>query len=498
MPTSATAEPSNTEERPTSPVSSIMRYISSTELEADPDDIEKALQAASLEDLPAEPTTSTDMRLPSLRAEEEQRGIWKSGDSLNSGRFKPLPKVKERCEFCQDMDLPVRLLTFGNPFPYHDTEYMQCDGLSPCFFCSRTGQPCSISVLPTSINNPNSQTSPWSWKNFIPSHKDFKGPRDSPYHKHNSLKDDDSLSAGPTKRRAASRAQSVVSAGTSYSAASTHSARYSVKYNRRLSAHQRRHSADSRVDTSSRHRRAPVPRPARPRKRRTASPRDDLSPSRKVAVNGRADYFCCPFLDCPEVFSSRSVLKDHEKSSHLQSYCTFCKKSFSNPRYWRVHEQKHLINIEGLYHLNHMLWYCGVCSIRGLSEPRRYIHIRHHWQEGHTLASWQGEPKAIPLTSSETERLLDLSVFYFLAAAKFLLSSPTSRWRSSTAGLKSFLLNGRHTTKTEDLPPKTSAEKSTDISSIQPEQAKEAARPMVHGLFASIRKTFLRIHTKPP
>jgi hypothetical protein len=95
--------------RPDSPVSSLMRYVESPELEADLSDIEMALQTASREDLRGENTASECMRLPSLKRQallDEPR--WEQPLSEDS-RSQPRKEtdLREHCGRCQEKGLEV-------------------------------------------------------------------------------------------------------------------------------------------------------------------------------------------------------------------------------------------------------------------------------------------------------------------------------------------------------------------------------------------------------
>jgi hypothetical protein len=146
----------------------------------------------------------------------------------------------------------------------------------------------------------------------------------------------------------------------------------------------------------------------------------------------------------------------------------------------------------------------------GLSESRRYLHIRHHWQEGYTMDDWEdwedwegwksGEDRydVMPLTSEEADTLLGMSLDDFRIAAKDLLKTSAGQARSNTAAIKGGFAARRHRAGAGDLavPSDNIVEGQKGLSSAQPQVTPEVVRPMVHGLFASIRETFLRMHTK--
>lgn len=85
-----------------SPVSSLMRYIESSELEADPKDIEMTLQRASHEELGNEPQNSECMRLPSLKHQTSSEILPNEpeGDHDNT-------EQNRRCDDCKQEDLEV-------------------------------------------------------------------------------------------------------------------------------------------------------------------------------------------------------------------------------------------------------------------------------------------------------------------------------------------------------------------------------------------------------
>lgn len=374
-------------------------------------------------------------------------------------------------------------------------EDMQCDRKLPCDPCEKACLPCSNCLLPA-VGVTNTQESPCHSTTSLLVTKVVDTGHPGSTDRGRPLEIDDGSSGDCWRPNSASRAQSVASGGTSHSVTSTQSARYNVKYNRRLSAHNRRHSADSNADkrapndSKADRRWPPVSLQVRP------SSQHSRRSSSSMRADGRADYFRCHFFGCPEVFTSMPLLKIHKKVSHFKTHCTFCNVSFRHIGTWRFHEQMHLIKEGTLYSSDDMLWSCGICSMHGLSETRRYLHIRQHWQEGNSKADWSGKPKVMLLTPEEAEQLLDMSEEEFQDAAQQLLSNSASRKPSSHVRMKAFL-HTQSSTNIEDFPTKSSVGNATG-SSRQSEEVKEAARPMVHGLFASIRKTFLRMKTNPP
>ncbi|KAE8445382.1 hypothetical protein EG329_013505 [Mollisiaceae sp. DMI_Dod_QoI] len=270
------------QDRPNSLGSSIMRYISSSELEADYVDIETALRTASLEDLGAQDTASMCMRLPSLKHktasiepayEEDPRGDL--GKKISSDA--EWVQCNKFCDRCKDWDL-------------------ECDLNLPCLPCGRSGVPCS--------NDPMRSATHFDTYAPLPSYL-----QRIPYYGQSSIPGQ--------KNKPMSEAHSVGSSG-SYSTRSTHSARYSLKLNRRLSANNRRHSATDIRSTP------PSSRPSKPvsiqlddrtSKRRLVFSRTrdlvtdipQIQPSFQNACgtdqdDGRAEYFSCPVMGCREMF----------------------------------------------------------------------------------------------------------------------------------------------------------------------------------------------------
>jgi hypothetical protein len=88
--------------------------MSSSELEADPGDIEMAFQTASLEDLRAENTTSTCMRLPSLKHRALLEGQSEKEDSIhNSDTKDALQESRDGCDRCKEKDLIVCFMVWS-------------------------------------------------------------------------------------------------------------------------------------------------------------------------------------------------------------------------------------------------------------------------------------------------------------------------------------------------------------------------------------------------
>lgn len=85
-----------------SPASSLMRYIESSELEADPKDIEMTLQRASHEELGAETQNSECMRLPSLKHQTSSEIFTKGPEGDNT-----ITEQNRRCDNCKQEDLEV-------------------------------------------------------------------------------------------------------------------------------------------------------------------------------------------------------------------------------------------------------------------------------------------------------------------------------------------------------------------------------------------------------
>lgn len=101
---------------------------------------------------------------------------------------------------------------------------------------------------------------------------------------------------------------------------------------------------------------------------------------------------------------------------------------------WRSHEKIHIQNNKHL----ELLWCCGICEDYGLSEPRRYLHIRKHWQEGYDIRAWANDPIVMLLNKEQLDSLDGLTDEQFVAKAERLVkqiwrppsSKPSSEERS--------------------------------------------------------------------
>jgi hypothetical protein len=308
-----------------------------------------------------------------------------------------------------------------------------------------------------------------------------------------------SPSPSPSLRHAfsQSRAHSVVSAATSRSVASMHSARYSVKLNRRLSANSRRNSSESRSGIRDR-------RESGPAISFTKSIRAPPSAWKETKISMTdiedGEYFRCPIIRCPEVFTSRLSLDTHEKLVHSQSYCTFCSQPFRDKELWQAHEERHIMHEIGApLNNDHILWKCGICGTFGLSEVRRHLHLVNHWQDGYTMKDWEGKPMIISLDSVDTCRLTGLSKNALQVVARhMLLRRSENVLQSSTTSMEDFL-NIQHPPEEGEAPLNTTTKEQKNYpSDWRPQAVPEPARSVVHGLFASIRNKLLRSKKKFP
>lgn len=365
------------------------------------------------------------------------------------------------------------VFTFEQPSCNQMTEEIKCDGERPCSSCDKDGAPCSNCMPET-----------------YPGHADSFEP-DIHNHPSNSKFEESNLTAirltllggfhlsnpaeerspNPSLRHALSQsgAHSVASAATSRSKTSMHSARYSVKLNRRRSANSRRNSSDSRAGSRD---------------------RQDLF--------GGDQHLLCPNFQCLKVFSSRLSLDTHRKLSHTQNYCTFCRRSFRNNELWESHEERHIIDEVGVcIKPTFILWKCGICGTFGLSPGKRHWHITNHWQEGHTMEDWDGIPVIIALDSVEKTRgLMGLSQDVFQSTAEGMLHRPTGNVLHSN--ITSDFPIVQHPPTKGNSPLNTTAKEQKNFPSSRPQAVPEPARSVVHGLFASIRSKLLRSKKKPP
>jgi hypothetical protein len=229
-----------------------------------------------------------------------------------------------------------------------------------------------------------------------------------------------SSSAYPAYRRASSVVASVAeSARSSHSGRSSLSVRYQAKLQRRHSANNRRLSAVE-LQISSKGADPPSQQASRrslPTIGSILQKKTARSRSTPPADNSRTEYFRCPTVTCSEIFRNRKDLQKHEAASHLDCFCTFCKAKFRDQALWRNHEKIHIQNDE---HRDSLLWRCGICDSFGLSEPRRFLHIRKHWQEGYDIRAWVGDPIVVLLNKEQLESLDRLTDKQFVAKAERL------------------------------------------------------------------------------
>jgi hypothetical protein len=138
----------------------------------------------------------------------------------------------------------------------------------------------------------------------------------------------------------------------------------------------------------------------------------------------------CPDRNCWEIFDNLEEVKIHVKNDHFRSYCTFCRQAFANINDWRSHEKQHTVEKFGKGH-GGLLWLCGICSIFGLSQHRRYKHIQQHWKDGQTMDAWAGDPKMVPLSKGNFKALEKMEGDLFELNAEYLLSKFGDPWSSS-------------------------------------------------------------------
>lgn len=491
--------------RPESPVSSIIRYMESPELEADISDIEMALKTASEEDLRGENAALECMRLPSVKRQtllQEAQGHHPLLEHIFSESTKGTD-FKAACDRCKERGL-------------------SCNQDRPCSQCNVAEIPCSncIMAVPTvkAIRPNRFQGGFFSSSKSTPK---TSQPVPSP------KKD-----TGPFSFRVntASRAHSVVSARTSHSgrsAASSQSARYSIKLNRRASANNRRHSAvDVRTAPKVVHSDPPVlfsrPNPNEARSSSQSSRsfkvvNENFSPSiktnheRKTSSqksissridDGRGEYFRCSIAGCTEIFDLELDLRVHKETFHFECHCTFCDESFQDQRFWHFHEAKHIVETAKKVSrvCDDILWRCGVCSTYGLCDGRRYMHVRRHWKEGLTKENWKGGPQILPLSSKDIGALESMSSEVFQITAEHLLSALARRSGSFAPVIDDKFGINSGGTELNNPHLETGHDRArTPAPTISPvDTAVDAVRPMVHGMFASLRRKLPLFRTKPP
>jgi len=372
----------------------------------------------------------------------------------------------------------------------------QCDGDLPCGQCDKANKPCSNCLLsPHKIRTLNRSFKPYafdfSWMTRIGSlptvatpatreaipkkatSGDEKRSNISGRMRHSKETQSTAAAKSPGPVQIPRKAQSVVSAhSSSHSVGSTHSARYSVKLQRRMSANNRRHSAaEVRID-------AKIARPASVTsiKRNSAGTRND----------GRAEYYPCLVSQCSEILASLDELVAHRESFHFLNHCTFCYKSFRDWNRWHSHERAHIM--EKLdKECDNILWSCGICGTFGLRKSRRYMHIRHHWEARVAKDDWKGCPQLMPLKGVDAQALESMSFEVFQITAEHLLSAYAQKSEAN---------------RSESKNPQTHSAVSPSKSKIPTvgsgEIAAETSRPMVHGMFASLRRRLPLFRSGPP
>jgi uncharacterized Zn-finger protein len=87
---------------------------------------------------------------------------------------------------------------------------------------------------------------------------------------------------------------------------------------------------------------------------------------------------------CKLEFATRELLKNHLDLSHEPSVCTVCSKTFTLPRYLKMHEKLHFEDSTARVQ-------CPVCSkLLGMKNIKSHV-FRHHPEQFET---WhQANPK---------------------------------------------------------------------------------------------------------
>ncbi|KUJ24629.1 uncharacterized protein LY89DRAFT_713437 [Mollisia scopiformis] len=503
--------------RSISPVSSILRYIDSPELEADRDAIERAFKTASDECLRADHVPSPCMRLPSLSHQGSSEKLSYADPYLATvqPRLRQDQSRSRPCERCIEQGL-------------------SCSPSLPCQQCDEAEIPCSNCLRPVSAVNiyPHNH-----------GHADLQRRSTHPLQlSPTQLERLGSQMCGTDVSPRSQSGRSVGSARTSRSGVSTtYSARYSIKLNRRFSATNRRHSE---VEIQPAKKIKPIPPTSISRMKRststpaTSKPRN--MPSNSSAVNvtrlslttpnsqsvrmndenanfsrpsvsstnltrdpkpsdrkpgikydGRANYFMCPDGNCWEIFDDLEEVKVHVRNNHFRSYCTFCRHAFANMNDWRSHENQHAVKKFGKGH-GGLLWLCGICSIFGLAEHRRYQHIQQHWKDGQRMDARAGDPKMLPLSKENFKALENMEGDLFELNAEYLLSKFGDPWSSPGEDRDhSITLPGQR--------PYLSSSPKVRVPSRHPASTPLEtlmSRPILHGLFASLRRRLPMFRTR--
>lgn len=454
-----------------------------------------------------EDTPSECMRWPSLRRQalisQSESTPKEDGEKLGY------------CDLCKELGWQVyRKSTYLSFSQLFRVNCLQCNMELPCFRCNEVELPCSNCLLPipdltnhssppfhldkpfSFVYNNEQKSTPKRWSSpfpplsFPPPGNDTDGLGHKSDNKRNSL--DRVYSALPVapQRNSTSRAQSVTSARTSNSGGSTQSARYSIKLNRRISANNRPFSAieiatpSNATDTLPRnHTRSISLHDALDKRKPQQSKRNSVRelPSSKTAGmqysptsmtapkrasssqkavsarknDGRDDYFYC--LICGEIFESMLDVHVHERAFHSEKFCTFCGLAFGDRTNWHDHERNHM---RAVYkECDNILWRCGVCSVYGVREPRRYMHIRGHWEDGNTVRDWKGGPQIMPLDPSVIEALESMTDDRFNLNAESFLTTFLRRSSVSIATAQNWVELNQISTE-----PKSSIQKMTKSS----------------------------------
>lgn len=323
------------------------------------------------------------------------------------------------------------------------TDKQKCNKALPCRACQDANDPViqcsySYSLRPTAsqdcseytvqFKGPKSSTFTSTGGNFIQNSGGFGGETASspPVNKFLPA----STQVYSIARKPTSVAGSTAgSAKSSQSGRSSVSARYQQKLQRRNSANNRQFSA-AELHTPANPANAPPHNT--PRRSLPTMGAKSQKPSRQSKAlqvdNGRSEYFRCPTMTCTEIFRSRKELEKHERTSHFECYCTFCKATFTDHKIWRNHENTHFQKDKP----GELLWHCGICDSFGLSEPRRYLHVRNHWKERCDIRAWASEPVVVTLTPEELHSLDWMTNRQFNIAAERLIKKI---WRASSSFL---------------------------------------------------------------
>jgi hypothetical protein len=127
------------------------------------------------------------------------------------------------------------------------------------------------------------------------------------------------------------------------------------------------------------------------------------------------------------------------------------------------------------------------------------MHVRRHWKDRLTKDNWEGGPQIMPLSSEDIGALESMSPEIFQITAEHLLSV-FARHSGRPPPVASKISGIMGSTKSEAPNLHTVDDQSmTPAPSLGPvDTTVEVVRPMVHGLFASLRRKLPLFRTKPP